>query len=249
MIERIIAASVRNRFLVFVFTLFAIAAGVYALIHTPLDAIPDLSDAQVIVYTAWEGRSPDLVEDQVTYPISTSFITAPKVRFVRGESMFGKSFVYVIFQDGTDIYWARSRVIEYLSSIRGTLPEGVNPVIGPDATGVGWIFEYALVDDGGKQDLAQLRSLQDWTLRYAIESVEGVAEVAPVGGFVKQYQVDLDPEKLAAYNIPVSDVVDAVRKSNMDVGGKTVEIVTTQFFVRGRGYVKSISDLERVVLK
>src|ERR1700720_1173968 len=249
MIERIIAASVRNRFLVFVFTLFAIGAGIYALVHTPLDAIPDLSDVQVIVSTDWEGRSPDLVEDQVTYPITTAFIAAPRVKFVRGESMFGKSFVYVIFQDGTDIYWARSRVIEYLNSIRGTLPEGVNPVIGPDATGVGWIFEYALVDDSGKQDLAQLRSLQDWTLRYAIESVEGVAEVAPVGGFVKQYQIDLDPNKLVAYNVPVSDVVDAVRKGNMDVGGKTVELARTQFFVRGRGYVKSLSDLENVVLK
>ena len=163
--------------------------------------------------------------------------------------MFGKSFVYVIFQDGTDIYWARSRVIEYLNSVRGALPEGVNPLIGPDATGVGWVFEYALVDDSGKYNLAQLRSLQDWNLRYALESVGGVAEVAPVGGFVKQYQVDLDPNKLVAYNVTVSDFVDAIRKSNMDVGGKTVEIATTQFFVRGRGYIKSISDLEHVVLK
>src|SRR4029077_20548627 len=187
--ERLIRASVRNRFLVFVFTLFVIGAGIYALKHTPLDAIPDLSDAQVIVYTDWEGRSPDLIEDQVTYPISSAFIAAPKVKFVRGESMFGKSFVYVIFQDGTDIYWARSRVVEYLNSVRGTLPEGVNPLLGPDATGVGWVFEYALVDQSGKSNLSQLRSLQDWNLRYALESVEGVAEVAPVGGFVKQYQI------------------------------------------------------------
>src|ERR1041385_3075332 len=207
MIERIIAVSVRNRFLVFVFTLFAIAAGIYSLAHTPLDAIPDLSDAQVIVYTDWEGRSPDLVEDQVTYPISTAFIAAPKVKFVRGESMFGKSFVYVIFQDGTDIYWARSRVIEYLNSIRGTLPEGVNPTIGPDATGVGWVYEYALVDKSGKHNLAELRSLQDWHLRYALESVKGVAEVAPVGGFVKQYQVDLDANQLVPYNISLARVV------------------------------------------
>src|ERR1700737_1630045 len=207
MIERIIAASVRNRFLVFVFTLFAIIAGVYALKNTPLDAIPDLSDAQVIVYAEWEGRSPDLVEDQVTYPISTAFIAAPKVRFVRGESMFGKSFVYVIFQDGTDIYWARSRVVEYLNSVRGTLPEGGNPLIGPDATGVGGVLEYARVDERGKYNLPQPRSLQDWNLRYALESVEGVAEVAPVGGFIKQYQIDLDPNKLVAYNVPVSDVV------------------------------------------
>src|SRR6266403_3514486 len=248
-IERIIGASARNPFLVVVFVILGIAGGIYALYQTPLDAIPDLSDVQVIVYADWEGRSPDLVEDQITYPISTKFIGAPKLKFVRGESMFGKSFVYVIFQDGTDIYWARSRVLEYLNSVRGTLPEGVNPVIGPDATGVGWIFEYALVDDSGKNDLAQLRSLQDWRLRYALESVEGVAEVAPVGGFVRQYQIDLDPNKLAAYNVPISDVVDAVRKSNTDVGGKTVEIATTQFFVRGRGYIRGISDLEQVVLK
>jgi copper/silver efflux system protein len=246
---RVISFSARNPFLVIVLTIFGIAAGIYALYQTPLDAIPDLSDVQVIVYTDWEGRSPDLIEDQITYPISTKFIAAPKVKSVRGESMFGKSFVYVIFQDGTDIYWARSRVIEYLNSVRGTLPEGVNPVIGPDATGVGWIFEYALVDDSGKYDLAQLRSLQDWKLRYAMESVEGVAEVAPVGGFVRQYQIDLDPNKLVAYNVPISDVVDAVRKSNADVGGKTVEIATTQFFVRGRGYIRGISDLEQVVLK
>src|ERR1700730_4012169 len=249
MIERIIAASVRNRFLVFVFTLFAIVAGIYALKRTPLDAIPDLSDAQVIVYTEWEGRSPDLVEDQVTYPISTSFIAAPKVKFVRGESMFGKSFVYVIFQDGTDIYWARSRVIEYLSSIRGSLPEGVNPTIGPDATGVGWVYEYALVDDSGKLDLAQLRSIQDWNLRFALESVKGVSEVAPVGGFVKEYQIDLDPNALLAHGISLSEVVARVKSSNGDVGGKTFEVAATEYFVRGRGYFKSVEDIENVVLK
>src|SRR5688572_17618302 len=193
MLEKIIEASARNKFLVFILTIFAIAGGIYGLLRTPLDAIPDLSDVQVIVYTDWEGRSPDLVEAQITYPISTRFIAAPKVKFVRGESMFGKSFVYVIFEDGTDIYWARSRVIEYLSAARGSLPEGVNPVIGPDATGVGWVFEYALVDETGTHNLAELRSFQDWTLRYALESVKGVAEVAPVGGFVKQYQVNLDP--------------------------------------------------------
>jgi copper/silver efflux system protein len=249
MIGRIIAASVRNRFLVFVFTLFAIGAGIYALKQTPLDAIPDLSDAQVIVYTDWEGRSPDLVEDQVSYPISTAFIAAPKVKFVRGESMFGKSFVYVIFQDGTNIYWARSRVIEYLNSIRASLPEGVNPTIGPDATGVGWVYEYALVDDSRKLDLAQLRSIQDWNLRYALESVKGVAEVAPVGGFVKEYQIDLDPNALLAHGIPLSDVVKQVKASNGDVGGKTFEVATTEYFVRGHGYFKSIADIENVVLK
>src|SRR5881398_4090023 len=249
MIERIIAASVRNRFLVFVFTLFAIVAGIYTLKRAPLYAIPDLSDVQVIVYTEWEGRSPDLMEDQVTYPISTAFIAAPKVKFVRGESMFGKSFVYVIFQDGTDIYWARSRVLEYLSAARGSLPEGVNPVIGPDATGVGWVYEYALVDDTGKHDLAELRSLQDWHLRYALESVKGVAEVAPVGGFVKQYQVDLDPNKLVAYGIPISEVVNKIRMSNGDVGGKIFEVGSTEFYVRGRGYIKKIEDIENIPLK
>src|SRR5213594_600643 len=247
--ERIIEASARNKFLVFVFTIFAVAAGFYGLMHTPLDAIPDLSEVQVIVYTEWEGRSPDLVEDQITYPISTVFIAAPKVKFVRGESMFGKSFVYVIFEDGTDIYWARSRVIEYLNSVRGSLPEGVNPVIGPDATGVGWVYEYALVDDSGKHDLAQLRSIQDWNLRYALASVPGVSEVAPVGGFVKQYQVDLDPNALVAYNIPLSDVVNAIKMSNADVGGKIFEVASTEYYIRGRGYIKKIEDIENIVLK
>src|SRR5580698_2135537 len=249
LIERIIEASARNQFLIFIFTLFAIAGGIYGLMHTPLDAIPDLSDVQVIVYTDWEGRSPDLVEDQITYPISTRFIAAPKVKFVRGESMFGKSFVYVIFEDGTDIYWARSRVIEYLNSVRGSLPEGVNPVIGPDATGVGWVYEYALVDDTGQHDLAELRSFQDWHLRYALESVKGVAEVAPVGGFVKEYQVDLDPNKLVAYGIPLSDVVAKVRTSNNDVGGKIFEVGSTEYYVRGRGYIKSLADIENIPLK
>ena len=248
-IERVIEVSSRNRFLVFMLLLFAVAGGVWSLQHTPLDAIPDLSDVQVIVYTDWEGRSPDLVEDQITYPISTRFIAAPKVKFVRGESMFGKSFVYVIFEDGTDIYWARSRVIEYLNSVRGSLPEGVNPVIGPDATGVGWVYEYALVDESGKNNLAELRSFQDWHLRYALESVKGVAEVAPVGGFVRQYQVDLDPNKLVAYGIPLADVVAKIRMSNNDVGGKIFEVSSTEYYVRGRGYIKSLSDLETIPLK
>src|SRR5215472_5422420 len=248
-IERMIGGSAKNKFLVLIFTIFAVAAGFYGLMHTPLDAIPDLSDVQVIVYTEWEGRSPDLVEDQITYPISSKFIAAPKVKFVRGESMFGKSFIYVIFEDGTDIYWARSRIIEYLNSVRGSLPEDVNPVIGPDATGVGWIYEYALVDDTGKHDLAELRSIQDWNLRYALSSVKGVAEVASVGGFVKQYQVDLDPNALVAYNIPVSDVVRAIKASNADVGGKISEIATTEYYIRGRGYIQKVEDIENIVLK
>jgi Cu(I)/Ag(I) efflux system membrane protein CusA/SilA len=249
LLERIIEASARNFFLVFILVVFGIAGGIWALKKTPLDAIPDLSDVQVIVYTDWEGRSPDLVEDQITYPISTKFIAAPKVKFVRGESMFGKSFVYVIFEDGTDIYWARSRVIEYLNSVRGTLPEGVNPVIGPDATGVGWVYEYALVDKSGKHDLAELRSFQDWHLRYALESVKGVSEVAPVGGFVKQYQVDLDPNKLSAYGIPLNEVANKIRMSNGDVGGKVFEVGSTEYYVRGRGYIKTIADIEDIPLK
>ncbi len=217
LIERVIDASARNPFLVIMLTVMAVAGSTWALWHMPLDAIPDLSDTQVIIATDWPGRSPDLVEDQVTYPISTRFIAAPKVKFVRGESMFGKSFVYVIFEDGTDIYWARSRVMEYLSSVRGSLPEGVVPAIGPDATGVGWVYEYALVDDSGKHDLAALRSFQDWNLRYALESVKGVAEVASVGGFVKEYQVDLDPNKLLAFGVPLADVAAKIRASNNDV--------------------------------
>src|SRR5438876_5169311 len=248
-LESVIEKSSRNTFLILILTLFGIAGGFWALRQTPLDAIPDLSDVQVIITTDWEGRSPDLVEDQLTYPISTRFIAAPKVKFVRGESMFGKSFVYVIFQDGTDIYWARSRVIEYLSAVRGMLPEGVNPVIGPDATGVGWVYEYALVDKTGKHNLAELRSFQDWHLRYALESVKGVSEVAPVGGFVKQYQVDLDPNKLLAYGIALSDVVAKIRTSNGDVGGKIFEVASTEYYVRGRGYIKSIEDIENVPLR
>src|SRR5947207_11251677 len=248
-IERLIEASARNKFLVLIFAIFGVAAGVYGLLKVPLDAIPDLSDVQVIVYTDWEGRSPDLVEDQITYPISTVFIAAPKVKFVRGESMFGKSFVYVIFEDGTDIYWARSRVIEYLNSVRGSLPEGVNPTIGPDATGVGWVYEYALVDDSGKHDLASLRSIQDWNLRYALGSVKGVAEVATVGGLVKEYSVELDPQRLLAYGVTTRDVVTAIQRSNGDVGGAVMEIAGHEHVVRGRGYVRRASDLETVPLR
>jgi len=249
MIDRLIDWSARNKFFVFLLSALAIALGIFGIYQTPLDAIPDLSDVQVIVYTDWEGRSPDLMEDQVTYPISSLFIAAPNVKFVRGESIFGKSFVYVIFEDGTDIYWARSRVLEYLNSIRGSLPEGVNPVLGPDATGVGWVFEYALVDDSGKYDLAELRTIQDWNLRYALEAVKGVAEVAPIGGFVKEYQVDLDPNALAAHRIPLGDVVGRIRASNNDVGGKTFEVGSTEYYVRGRGYIKSVADIENVVLR
>jgi Cu(I)/Ag(I) efflux system membrane protein CusA/SilA len=232
------------------FTLLFVAAmavwGGYSLRSTPLDAIPDLSDVQVIVFTEWPGRSPDLVEDQVTYPISSALLAAPKVKFVRGQSFFGLSFVYVIFEDGTDMYWARSRVLEYMAGVESELPEGVTPTLGPDATGVGWVFQYALVDESGKHDLGELRSLQDWNVRYALESVKGVAEVASIGGFVKQYQVQLDPNQLLAYGLSTSDVVRAIRRSNQDVGGRVIEIAGHEHMIRGRGYVKDTSDLESV---
>ncbi|OFV96137.1 MAG: cation transporter [Acidobacteria bacterium RIFCSPLOWO2_12_FULL_54_10] len=246
MIERIIAYCASHKFIVIVGVLFSTAAGIWAIRNIALDAIPDLSDVQVIVTAEWEGRSPDLIEDQISYPIVTSLISAPKVQYVRAQSIFGMSFVYVIFEDGTDMYWARSRVLEYLQQVRGKLPEGVNPELGPDATGVGWVFEYALVDETGQNNLQELRSFQDWSLRYWLASVPGVAEVASVGGFVKQYQVNLDPNKLAAYNIPLSRVIDAIRRSNNDVGGRVLELSTTEYFVRGRGYVRSVRDLETV---
>jgi Cu(I)/Ag(I) efflux system membrane protein CusA/SilA len=248
-IEKITNASGRNPFLIGLLCLIALCAGIYALSHTPLDAVPDLSDVQVIVYTNWEGRSPSLVEDQVTYPITSRFLGAPRVKAVRGLSMFGRSFVYVIFEDGTDIYWARSRVLEYLNSAREALPPGVTPTLGPDATGVGWVYEYALVDDTGHNDLAQLRSLQDWTLKYALGSVKGVAEVASIGGFVRQYQVNVDPNKLINHGVSLGDVADAVRKSNSDVGGKSLEISATQYFIRGRGYIHSLDDIRHIPLK
>ena len=201
MIERIIAWSAKNGFLVVLAVLFLTGWGGWALVHTPLDAIPDLSDVQVIVYTEWEGRSPDLIEDQITYPIITSMLGAPRIKSVRGQSFLGVSFVYIIFDDGTDIYWARSRVVEYMQGLSGKLPEGIAPRLGPDATGVGWVFEYALVDESGRHDLAELRSFQDWHLRYWLQSVPGVAEVASIGGFVKQYQVQVDPNKLLGYHL------------------------------------------------
>lgn len=248
MIEKVIEKSAQNKFLVFLMVLFFSFWGIWALRNTPLDAIPDLSDVQVIVYTAWMGRNPSIMEDQVTYPIASTMLAAPKVKFVRGFSDFGYSYVYIIFEDGTDIYWARSRVLEYLNQVSGHLPQGVTPVLGSDATGVGWVFQYALVDDGARYDLAQLRSLQDWYLRYQLASVEGVAEVASLGGFVKQYQINLDPNKLAAYRIPIKTIVDAVRMSNNDVGGRSIELSGTEYMVRGRGYIRSIKDLESVAV-
>ncbi|HTQ04242.1 MAG TPA: CusA/CzcA family heavy metal efflux RND transporter [Polyangiaceae bacterium] len=244
-----IAACARKPLVTILFVAALGAWGWVSLKRAPLDAIPDLSDVQVIVFTEWMGQSPDLVEDQITYPISAALISAPKVQAVRGQSMFGMSFVNVIFEDGTDIYWARSRVLEYMSSVRAKLPRGVNPTLGPDATGVGWVFEYALVDKSGKHDLQELRSLQDWNVRYALESVPGVAEVASVGGYVKQYQVNVDPNKLLGYGIAMDDVVHAVRSSNEEVGGRVLEIAGHEQVIRGRGYVKKPDDIGESPIK
>jgi copper/silver efflux system protein len=246
MIERVIEWSARNAFLVFLATLFLMGWGLWAVYHTPLDAIPDLSDVQVIVFTEWPGRSPDLVEDQITYPIVTSMLGAPRIKSVRGQSFLGLSFVYIIFQDGTDIYWARSRVVEYMQGVTGKLPEGVSPTLGPDATGVGWVFQYALVDKSGQHDLAGLRSFQDWYLRYWLQSVPGVAEVASIGGFVKQYQVQVDPTKLLGYHVPLKKVIEAIRRSNNDVGGRVIEASEREYMVRGRGYIRSLDDIRDV---
>ncbi len=248
MIARLIEWSGRHQGAVIVLALVAAALGVLAAREVPLDAVPDLSDTQVIVFSEWMGRSPTLVEDQVTYPLTTAFLGAPRVKAVRGFTMFGMSFVYVIFEDGTDLYWARSRTLEYLSKLQGRLPPGVTPQLGPDATGVGWVFEYALVDRTGKHDLADLRSFQDWTLRYALSAVPGVAEVASLGGYEKQYQVTLDPTRLLAYGLTVRDVTQAVRMSNGDVGGRTIELAEHEYALRGRGYLRGVEDLELVVV-
>ncbi|MCZ6585416.1 MAG: CusA/CzcA family heavy metal efflux RND transporter, partial [Gammaproteobacteria bacterium] len=248
-INGLIDYCARNPMLVLVVIAALAAVGYRALTTAPLDAIPDLSDVQVIVFTEWPGRSPDLVEDQITYPLTTTLLSAPGVRFVRGQSFMGLSFVYVIFDDGVDMYWARSRVLEYLNSSAADLPDGVTPTLGPDATGVGWVFQYALVDKSGELSLADLRSLQDFNLRYALESVEGVAEVASIGGYQKEYQINVDPNKLAAFGISLQSVVTAVRASNNDVGGRVIEIAGHEHFIRGRGYVTSTQDLESVVLK
>ena len=247
MISRVIDFSARNRFIVLTLVAAAAIYGWWSMNHVALDAIPDLSDTQVIVYSRWD-RSPDIVEDQVTYPIVSAMLGAPKVKAVRGFSDFGYSFVYVIFEDGTDIYWARTRTLEYLSSVLQSLPEGAKTELGPDATGLGWIYQYVLEDKSGKQSLADLRSIQDWYLRYHLKSVPGVAEVAPIGGFGKQYQVNVDPNRLRAYNIPINRVVEAIRGSNNETGGRMIEIGGAEYMIRGRGYAKSVADLENVVL-
>ena len=247
MIAKLIRWSANNLLLIAVGVMFATGFGIYAVKNVPLDAIPDLSDTQVIIYTDYAGQAPQVVEDQVTYPLSTAMLSVPKSRVVRGFSFFGVSFVYVIFQDGTDIYWARSRVVEYLSAASRNLPAGVTPTLGPDATGVGWVYQYAVV--AAKRTLAELRTTQDWQVRYAVAKAEGVAEVASVGGFVKQYSVIVDPSRLRSYNIPLTKVRDAIRTSNNDVGGRVIELAETEFMVRGRGYIRSAEDIEQIVLK
>ncbi|HCR5126580.1 TPA: efflux RND transporter permease subunit [Legionella pneumophila] len=248
MVERIIEFCARNRFIVLLFVLGFSFMGYMALKNTRMDALPDISDTQVIVYTTWMGRSPDLMEDQVTYPIVTALLSAPKVVAVRGFSDFGFSYVYIIFEDGTDIYWARSRVLEYMSQLAGKLPEGVTPQLGPDATPVGWIYQYALVDDNGKHNLAELRTFQDWYLRYWLRAIPGVSEVASVGGFVKQYQVNLDPVKVLAYNLSVPEIVEKIRMSNNDTGGRVIEFSGVEYMIRGRGYIKSTEDIEKIAV-
>jgi copper/silver efflux system protein len=248
MISRIIETCARNRFLVFAGVLLLTLAGIWSLKHVPLDALPDISDVQVIVHTNWAGEPPDVIEDQVTYPIVTSLLAAPHVRAVRAQTMLGDSYVFVVFEDGTDLYWARSRVVEYLQQISGRLPTNVHPVIGPDATGAGWIYEYAIVDRSHNLSVADLRTLQDWHLRYALETVPGVAEVATIGGFVKQYQVQLDPNKLLAYNIPLSMVIDRVKASTNEVGGRVLDLSGAQYMIRGLGYLHSLNDLATVAI-
>ena len=246
MLEKIIEWSSHNRFMVVLVTVFLVAAGIYSLRNIAVDAIPDLSDVQVIIYTDYPGQAPQVVEDQITYPLTTRMLSVPGAKVVRGYSFFGYSFVYIIFEDGTDIYWARSRVLEYLNSAGGQLPSGVTPMLGPDATGVGWVYEYALTSD--RHTLQELRAIQDWYLRYELTALEGVSEVASLGGFVKQYQVVVDPNKLMAYDLPITDLMAAIRRSNVDVGGGAVEMAETEFMVRSRGYIQSVEDLANVVV-
>ncbi|MEQ1673866.1 MAG: efflux RND transporter permease subunit, partial [Candidatus Nitrotoga sp.] len=247
MLARIIEWSARNIFFVLLGTVFVIGAGLYALVKTPLDAIPDLSDVQVIIYTEYPGQAPQVVEDQITYPLTTAMLAVPKSKVVRGFSNVGVSFVSVIFEDGTDIYWARSRVLEYLNSAAQRFPAGVTPALGPDATGVGWVYQYVVIS--AQHTLAELRAIQDWFVRYQLTKAHGVAEVASIGGFVKQYQVVVDPRKLQAYGIPLAQVSQIIRDSNRDVGGRVVEMAETEYMVRGMGYLRGVDDLKMLVLK
>ena len=248
MIDFIIRAALKDRVMVIMATVIVALVGYYSYKNAPLDAIPDLSDVQVIILTEFPGQAPQVVEDQVTYPLTTSMLAVPRTKVVRGYSFFGLSFVYIIFEDNTDMYWARSRVLESLNYVSARLPAGITPTLGPDATGVGWIYEYALVDRSGRHDLADLRSLQDWYLRYPLQTVSGVAEVASVGGFVKQYQVEVDPNALLRYNIPLNKVKEAIQRSNNDVGGRLLEMAETEYMVRGRGYITSLDDINSIPL-
>ncbi|MGH7992825.1 MAG: efflux RND transporter permease subunit, partial [Limisphaerales bacterium] len=246
MLPRIIDFSLRNKFIVLLAAVALVLGGIYAVRNIPLDAIPDLSDTQVIIYTPWEGQAPNIVEDQVTYPITTKMLSVPRAKVVRGYSFYGYSFVYVIFDDGTDPYWARSRVLEYLSSISGQLPRGVTPSLGPDATGVGWAFMYSI--NSTNRSLAELRSMQDWYLKYQLTAVPGVSEVASIGGFVKQYQVTVDPTKLRAYNLSLSEVSQAIERSNGEVGGRSIELSEREFILRVKGYITDLDDLKKVAV-
>src|SRR3984893_10949318 len=245
-ISRWIDSCAQNRFLVFMGTLLLVLSGIWALRHIPLDALPDISDVEVIIHTPWAGQPPSIIEDQVTYPIVTTLLAAPHVKAVRAQTMFGDSYVFVVFEDTTDLYWARSRVLEYMQQITGRLPVDVHPVIGPDATGAGWVYEYALVDRSHQRSLADLRSLQDWYLRYQLETVPGVAEVATIGGLVREYQVNLDPDKLRNYSIPLGTVIEKVRASTNEVGGRLLEMGGAEYMIRGLGYLHSLSDLQTV---
>jgi copper/silver efflux system protein len=249
MIAKLIRWSVANRLFVILGALALLAAGLVALRSTPIDALPDLSDTQVIIRTSWPGQAPQIVENQVTYPLTTTMLSVPGAKTVRGYSFFGDSFVYVIFEDGTDLYWARSRVLEYLNQVQGPLPQGATAALGPDATGVGWVYEYALVDRTGRHDLSQLRSLQDWFLRYELKTVPGVAEVASIGGMVKQYQVVLDPVKLAAYGITHAQAVDAIQKANQEAGGSVLEMAEAEYMVRASGHLKTLDDFRAIPLR
>ena len=249
MIARVIRWSVANRLFVVLGALALLVAGLVAMRDTPVDALPDISDTQVIVRTNWPGQAPQIVEDQVTYPLTTTMLSVPGAKAVRGYSFFGDSYVYILFQPGTDLYWARSRVLEYLNQAQSRLPEGATSALGPDATGVGWIYEYALVDRSGRHDLAQLRSIQDWFLRYELKTLPGVAEVASIGGMVKEYQVQVDPVKLAAYGITFSQAVDAIRHANAEAGGSVLEMGEAEYMVRASGYLRTLDDFRAIPLK
>src|SRR5471032_3108921 len=246
MLRAIIEFSLRNKFIILLVTVALVLIGGFSLRNMPLDAIPDLSDTQVIVYTEWPGQAPQIVQDQVTYPLTTKMLSVPRAKVVRGYSFYGYSFVYVIFDDGTDPYWARSRVLEYLSSITGQLPKGVTPSLGPDATGVGWAFMYSI--NSTNRNLADLRSIQDWYLKYQLTAVPGVSEVASIGGFVKQYQVTVDPTKLRAYNLSLNEVSQAIQRSNGEVGGRSLELAEREFILRVKGYVTSLDDLKKIAV-